>query len=76
MAVNFLSEIPLSENRKLTERYTLINFNLVKISQDEAILPMLKHISYITSIELNLKKDLLLPQLRALEVFIDKELQE
>lgn len=76
MAVNFLSEIPLSENRKLTERYTLINFNLVKISKDEAILPMLKHISYITSIELNLKKDLLLPQLRALEVFIDKELQE
>jgi len=73
-AVNFLSEIPLSENKKITESYRLINFNLDEISKDKEFLSLLKHISYITAIELNLKKDLLIPKLKDLEDLIDKEL--
>jgi hypothetical protein len=73
-AVFFLSEIPLTENKKITESYRLINFDLVEISQDKAFISLLKHISYITAIELNLKKDLLLPKLKDLEYHIDKEL--
>jgi hypothetical protein len=73
-AINFLSEIPLSENKILTERYRLINFNLLDISEDKAFLSLLKHISYISTIELNVKKDLLIPRLEDLEDSIDKEL--
>ncbi len=73
-AVYFLSEIPLSENKKITESYRLINFNLGDIYEDKAFLSLLKHISYITAIELNLKKDLLIPKLKDLENLIDKEL--
>jgi hypothetical protein len=73
-AIHFLSEIPLSENKILTERYSLINFNLVEIAEDNAFLSLLKHISYITTIELNVKKDLLTPRLEDLEGSIDKEL--
>ncbi len=73
-AVIFLSEIPLTENKKITESYRLINFDLVELSQDKAFISLLKHISYITAIELNLKKDLLIPKLKDLEYHIDKEL--
>jgi hypothetical protein len=73
-AIQFLSEIPLSENKILTERYRLINFNLLDISEDKAFLSLLKHISYITTIELNVKKDLLIPRLEDLEDSIEKEL--
>lgn len=73
-AINFLSETPLSENEKLTESYRLINFNLAELSEDKAFLLLLKHISYITAIELNVKKDLLLPRLKELEASIDEKL--
>jgi hypothetical protein len=73
-AINFLSEIPFSENKILTERYSLINFNLFEIQKDKAFLSLLKHISYITTIELNVKKDLLIPRLEDLEDSINKEL--
>lgn len=73
-AINFLDEIPLSENKKLTERYRLINFNLVEIAEDDAFLSLLKHITYITTVELSVKKELLIPRLEDLEDSIDKEL--
>jgi len=70
----FLSEIPLTDNKRFTERYRLVSFNLVEISEDKAILSILKQISYITAIELNVKKDLLIPKLEDLKDSIDKEL--
>jgi len=73
-AVNYLSEIQLSKNKKLEQRYKLINFNLVEISKDKEFLALLKHISYITGIELSLKKDFLIPELKALKDLIDMEL--
>lgn len=73
-AIIFLDEIPLSENKKLTQRYRLINFNLVEIAEDDAFLSLLKHISYITTVELSVKKELLIPRLEDLEDSIDKEL--
>jgi hypothetical protein len=74
-AVNFLAEIPLSGNKKIIERYSLINFNRNEISKDKEFLESLKHISYITEIELALKKEFLFTILKDLEVRIDKELQ-
>lgn len=73
-AVNYLSEIQLSKNKKLEQRYKLINFNLVEISKDKEFLALLKHISYITGIELSLKKDFLIPELKVLKDLIDMEL--
>jgi hypothetical protein len=73
-AINFLAEIPFSENKILTERYRLINFNLIEIAEDDEFLSLLKHISYITSVELSVKKGLLIPRLEDLEDSIDKEL--
>jgi hypothetical protein len=73
-AINFLDEIPSSENKRLTERYRLINFSLVEIAEDDAFLSLLKHISYITTVELSVKKELLIPRLEDLEDSIDKEL--
>jgi len=73
-AVNYLSEIQLSKNKKLEQRYKLINFNLVEISKDKEFLALLKHISYITGIEISLKKDFLIPELKVLKDLIDMEL--
>jgi hypothetical protein len=72
-AVNYLSEIPLS-NKKFTERYKLVNFELPEISKDKEFLASLKHISYITEIELVLKREFLFTVLKDLEGLIDKEL--
>jgi ribosomal protein L17 len=72
-AVYYLSEIPFS-NKKFTESYKLINFDLLKISKNEAFLTSLKHISYITRIEIVLKGEFLSTVLRDLEDLIDKKL--
>ena len=73
-AVYFLAEIPGSEHRQLTERYSLINFSPAELSADQEFLSLLKQISYISAIELNLKEELLIPRLKALQDLIDKEL--
>ncbi len=72
-AVYYLSEIP-HYTKKFTESYKLINFDLVKISKDEAFLTSLKHISYITKIEIVLKSEFLSTVLRDLKDVIDKKL--
>lgn len=72
-AVYYLSEIPFS-NKKFIESYKLINFDLIKISKDEAFLKSLKHISYITKIEIVLKSEFLSTVLIDLQDVIDKKL--
>jgi hypothetical protein len=74
-ATKYLIEIPISTEKRLYKKYKLIKFNTQKLSKDEAFLNLLKHISYITEIELALKRDLLIPKMELLKKLITKALE-
>ena len=74
-AVNFLSEIPLTKKNRTIDRYKLVDSNFQELSNDKEFLELLKHISYITNIELELKKNFLMPTIKLLTELVEKELE-
>lgn len=73
-AVRYLSEVSNSSNKPLLESYKLRNFNLDQLSTNADFLDALRHLSYITNIEIALKTDFLIPNIELLIKLITKEL--